>query len=69
MTGPSAHSMATFVLDTMLSVLDKDEIRFLNKVKEAHYWGSPTCARDLHDLTVLFYQAQGYQRAKENNPS
>jgi hypothetical protein len=62
MTGPSPYMMAAFILETILD-LSEDEKRFLNETKENMYWGSPMSARKLHDLTVLFYQAEGFHRA------
>ena len=56
--------MATYVLNTVSSDLTCDELRMLHSACENHYWGSPVSARDLHELTVLWYQAQGFARAK-----
>ena len=57
------YDMADFVSKTITN-LDDDEVRLLNKVKEIHYWGNTISVFELHDLTILFYQAQGFARSQ-----
>lgn len=56
-----ATEMATFVLNNH-GALDIDELDFLINCKGRFYWGSPTCVQDLHELTILYHEAVGFQK-------
>jgi len=66
------HDMADFILKRH-GALDFEELDFLVEIKKKVYFGSPTCAQDLHELTVLYHEAVGFWKAtmkfgKDNSP-
>ncbi len=57
------YEKAEYIL-SKIKDLTEDELHFVKGIKENVYFGSPTSARSLHELEVLYLQAQGFARAE-----